>query len=108
MFKTPPYHSSEIERPVTVFLQLKRKKAGDCSDPKQFTYIPQVPGQCSANHRVISRENRGGEAVLFSADKEEVLRKKQKPLPHYEHWRGGGGRGGGAGSFGGGAGGGGE
>uniref|UniRef100_A0A7N6BFP3 RHD domain-containing protein n=1 Tax=Anabas testudineus TaxID=64144 RepID=A0A7N6BFP3_ANATE len=84
VFKTPPYHSAEIERPVTVFLQLKRKKAGDCSDPKQFTYIPQVP------------------------DKEEVLRKKQKPLPHYEHWRGGGGgRSGGAGGFGGAAGGGG-
>ncbi|KAF3707928.1 Nuclear factor NF-kappa-B p100 subunit DNA-binding factor KBF2 [Channa argus] len=79
VFKTPAYHRIEIERPVTVFLQLKRKKAGDCSDPKQFTYIPQVP------------------------DKEEVLRKKQKPLPHYESWRGGGGgRGGGAGGFGGG------
>ncbi|XP_027139162.1 nuclear factor NF-kappa-B p100 subunit isoform X4 [Larimichthys crocea] len=80
VFKTPPYHSAEIERPVTVFLQLKRKKAGDSSDPKQFTYIPQVQ------------------------DKEEVLRKKQKPLPHYETWRGGGGgggRGGGAGGFGG-------
>ncbi|XP_037321081.2 nuclear factor NF-kappa-B p100 subunit [Pungitius pungitius] len=82
VFKTPPYHSTEIERPVTVFLQLKRKKAGDSSDPKQFTYTPQVQ------------------------DKEEVLRKKQKPLPHYEPWRGGG-RGGGAGGFGGGAGGGG-
>ncbi|XP_049927233.1 nuclear factor NF-kappa-B p100 subunit isoform X1 [Epinephelus moara] len=84
VFKTPPYHSAEIERPVTVFLQLKRKKAGDSSDPKQFTYIPQVQ------------------------DKEEVLRKKQKPLPHYEPWRGGGGggggRGGGAGGFGGGGG----
>ncbi|XP_054455832.1 nuclear factor NF-kappa-B p100 subunit isoform X2 [Anoplopoma fimbria] len=77
VFKTPPYHSAEIDRPVTVFLQLKRKKAGDSSDPKQFTYIPQVQ------------------------DKEEVLRKKQKPLPHYESWRGGG-RGGGAGGFGGG------
>uniref|UniRef100_A0A8D3E8A5 RHD domain-containing protein n=1 Tax=Scophthalmus maximus TaxID=52904 RepID=A0A8D3E8A5_SCOMX len=89
VFKTPAYHSAEIERPVTVFLQLKRKKAGDSSDPKQFTYIPQVQ------------------------DKEEVLRKKQKPLPHYEPWRGGGGGGGGrgggaAGGFGGGAGGGGE
>ncbi|KAJ4923904.1 hypothetical protein JOQ06_028159 [Pogonophryne albipinna] len=42
VFKTPAYHSAEIERPVTVFLQLKRKKAGDSSDPKQFTYIPQV------------------------------------------------------------------
>ncbi|XP_069579873.1 nuclear factor NF-kappa-B p100 subunit [Brachyistius frenatus] len=83
VFKTPAYHSTEIERPVTVFLQLRRKKAGDSSDPKQFTYIPQVQ------------------------DKEEVLRKKQKPLPHYEPWRGGGGRGGGAGRFGGGAGGGG-
>ncbi|KAM7386006.1 hypothetical protein PAMP_002032 [Pampus punctatissimus] len=79
VFKTPPYHSTEIERPVTVFLQLKRKKAGDRSDPKQFTYIPQIQ------------------------DKEEVMRKKQKPLPHYEPWRGGGGggRGGGAGGFGG-------
>ncbi|XP_037638060.1 nuclear factor NF-kappa-B p100 subunit isoform X1 [Sebastes umbrosus] len=76
VFKTPPYHSAEIERPVTVFLQLKRKKAGDSSDPKQFTYIPHVQ------------------------DKEEVMRKKQKPLPHYEPWRGG--RGGGAGGFGGG------
>ena len=45
VFKTPPYHSAEIERPVTVFLQLKRKKAGDSSDPKQFTYIPHVQGQ---------------------------------------------------------------
>uniref|UniRef100_A0A3P9L527 Nuclear factor of kappa light polypeptide gene enhancer in B-cells 2 (p49/p100) n=1 Tax=Oryzias latipes TaxID=8090 RepID=A0A3P9L527_ORYLA len=75
VFKTPPYHSTEIQRSVTVFLQLRRKKAGDSSDPKQFTYIPQV---------------------------QEVLRKKQKPLPHYESWRGGG-RGGGAGGFGGGA-----
>lgn len=38
------------------------------------------------------------------SDKEEVLRKKQKPLPHYEPWRGGGGRGGGVGGFGGGGG----
>ncbi|XP_061693514.1 nuclear factor NF-kappa-B p100 subunit isoform X3 [Syngnathoides biaculeatus] len=73
VFKTPPYRSAEIERPVTVFLQLKRKKAGDCSDPKHFTYIPHIQ------------------------DKEEVLRKKQKPLPHYEPWRGGGANGGGFG-----------
>ncbi|KAM9803765.1 nuclear factor NF-kappa-B p100 subunit [Neosynchiropus ocellatus] len=78
VFRTPPYRSAEIERPVMVFLQLKRKKAGDCSDPKHFTYIPQVH------------------------DKEEVLRKKQKPLPHYESW--GGGFGGGAAGGGGGGG----
>uniref|UniRef100_A0A667Z1I2 Nuclear factor of kappa light polypeptide gene enhancer in B-cells 2 (p49/p100) n=1 Tax=Myripristis murdjan TaxID=586833 RepID=A0A667Z1I2_9TELE len=80
VFKTPPYHSLEIERPVTVFLQLKRKRAGDSSDPKQFTYVP------------------------HQQDREEVQRKKQKPLPHYDPWRGAGGRGG-AGGFGGGGGG---
>lgn len=45
VFKTPPYHSTEIDRSVTVFLQLKRKKVGDCSDPKQFTYVPQIQGE---------------------------------------------------------------
>uniref|UniRef100_M3ZDB6 Nuclear factor of kappa light polypeptide gene enhancer in B-cells 2 (p49/p100) n=1 Tax=Xiphophorus maculatus TaxID=8083 RepID=M3ZDB6_XIPMA len=75
VFKTPPYHNAEIERPVTVFLQLRRKKAGDSSDPKQFTYVPQV-------------------------QKEEVQRKKQKPLPHYDSWRGGRGRDGGPGASG--------
>ncbi|XP_037394444.1 nuclear factor NF-kappa-B p100 subunit isoform X2 [Pygocentrus nattereri] len=82
VFKTPPYHKTEIERPVTVFLQLKRKKGGDCSEPKQFTYIPQI------------------------LDKEEVQRKRMKPLPHpYDHWRGpqggAGGLGRGTGGFGG-------
>uniref|UniRef100_A0A8C8EH35 RHD domain-containing protein n=1 Tax=Oncorhynchus tshawytscha TaxID=74940 RepID=A0A8C8EH35_ONCTS len=86
VFKTPPYHSAEIERQVTVFLQLKRKKGGDCSDPKQFTYVPRVQ------------------------DKEEVQRKKQKPISYNDQWRGplggAGGAGRGAGGFGGGAGGG--
>lgn len=44
VFKTPPYHRPEIQGPVTVSLQLKRKKAGDSSDPKQFTYVPHVQG----------------------------------------------------------------
>ncbi|XP_070980765.1 nuclear factor NF-kappa-B p100 subunit-like isoform X1 [Oncorhynchus clarkii lewisi] len=87
VFKTPPYHSAEIERQVTVFLQLKRKKGGDCSDPKQFTYVPRVQ------------------------DKEEVQRKKQKPFFYNDQWGGplggAGGAGRGAGGFGGGAGGGG-
>ncbi|KAL2082947.1 hypothetical protein ACEWY4_020720 [Coilia grayii] len=75
VFKTPPYHSSEIDRPVTVFLQLKRKKGGDCSEPKQFTYVPQVQ------------------------DKEEVQRKRQKSLPHshFDSWPGPQGGAGGAG-----------
>ncbi|KAJ8250562.1 hypothetical protein COCON_G00224840 [Conger conger] len=88
VFKTPQYHSTEIDRPVTVFLQLKRRKGGDCSEPKQYTYVPQV------------------------LDKEEVHRKRQKPLPHsYDHWRGplggAGGPGRGQGGFGGAGGGGG-
>lgn len=44
MFRTPPYHKMKIERPVTVFLQLKRKRGGDVSDSKQFTYYPLVEG----------------------------------------------------------------
>ncbi|XP_036408052.1 nuclear factor NF-kappa-B p100 subunit-like isoform X1 [Megalops cyprinoides] len=88
VFKTPRYHSLEIDRPVTVFLQLRRKTGGDCSEPKQFTYVPHVQ------------------------DKEEVLRKRQKPLPHmYDHWPGpqggAGGQGRGAGGYGGAGGGGG-
>ncbi|KAL1263066.1 hypothetical protein QQF64_005805 [Cirrhinus molitorella] len=76
VFKTPPYRCADIARPVTVFLQLKRKKGGDCSEPKQFTYIP------------------------HNQDKEEVQRKRMKALPQpYDHWRGG--PQGGAGSFGG-------
>lgn len=35
----------KIERPVTVFLQLKRKRGGDVSDSKQFTYYPLVEGE---------------------------------------------------------------
>uniref|UniRef100_A0A8C4Z0F1 RHD domain-containing protein n=1 Tax=Gadus morhua TaxID=8049 RepID=A0A8C4Z0F1_GADMO len=73
VFRTPPYHSMEIQGSVPVFLQLKRKKAGDSSEPKIFTYVPHVH------------------------DKEEVQRKKLKPLSHYEPWRGGGGAGGGGG-----------
>uniref|UniRef100_A0A673GL85 Nuclear factor NF-kappa-B p100 subunit-like n=1 Tax=Sinocyclocheilus rhinocerous TaxID=307959 RepID=A0A673GL85_9TELE len=76
VFKTPPYRCTDITRPVTVFLQLKRKKGGDCSEPKQFTYIP------------------------HNQDKEEVQRKRMKALPQpYDHWRGG--PQGGAGAFGG-------
>uniref|UniRef100_A0A8D0HGF0 Nuclear factor kappa B subunit 2 n=1 Tax=Sphenodon punctatus TaxID=8508 RepID=A0A8D0HGF0_SPHPU len=44
VFRTPPYHKPKIDRPVTVFLQLKRKRGGDVSDSKQFTYYPVVEG----------------------------------------------------------------
>ncbi|XP_063163671.1 nuclear factor NF-kappa-B p100 subunit isoform X1 [Candoia aspera] len=80
VFRTPPYHKTKIDRPVTVFLQLKRKRGGDVSDSKQFTYYPVVE------------------------DKEEVERKRKKTLPQFpQHFGGGapmGGAGGGAGGFG--------
>lgn len=58
MFKTPQYHSTEIERPVTVFLQLKRRKGGDCSEPKQFTYVPQVQGESRRQGTAFSGEGK--------------------------------------------------
>ncbi|XP_069466569.1 nuclear factor NF-kappa-B p100 subunit [Ambystoma mexicanum] len=73
VFRTPPYHKMKIERPVTVFLQLKRKRGGDVSDAKQFTYYP------------------------LEQDKEEVERKKKKTLPSFHHHYGGGSPMGGAG-----------
>ncbi|XP_075278881.1 nuclear factor NF-kappa-B p100 subunit isoform X2 [Opisthocomus hoazin] len=79
VFRTPPYHKPKIDRPVTVFLQLKRKRGGDVSDSKQFTYYP------------------------VAEDKEEVERKRKKVLPQFpQHFGGGshmGGAGGGAGGF---------
>nr|XP_045217396.1 nuclear factor NF-kappa-B p100 subunit isoform X5 [Macaca fascicularis] len=82
VFRTPPYHKMKIERPVTVFLQLKRKRGGDVSDSKQFTYYPLVE------------------------DKEEVQRKRRKALPTFSQPFGGGshmggGSGGAAGGYGG-------
>ncbi|XP_070608075.1 nuclear factor NF-kappa-B p100 subunit isoform X2 [Erythrolamprus reginae] len=80
VFRTPPYHKAQIDRPVTVFLQLKRKRGGDVSDSKQFTYYPVVE------------------------DKEEVERKRKKILPQFpQHFGGGapmGGAGGGSSGFG--------
>ncbi|XP_063291284.1 nuclear factor NF-kappa-B p100 subunit [Pelobates fuscus] len=81
VFRTPPYHQQKIDRPVTVFLQLKRKRGGDVSDSKQFTYYP------------------------LEQDKEEVERKRRKEIPTFNHYFGGGaplgGAGGGSGGFGG-------
>ncbi|XP_056386540.1 nuclear factor NF-kappa-B p100 subunit [Hyla sarda] len=79
VFRTPPYHKQMIDRPVTVFLQLKRKRGGDVSDSKQFTYYP------------------------LEQDKEEVDRKRRKDLPSLNQFGGGapmGGAGGGSGGFG--------
>uniref|UniRef100_A0A8C5R8E9 Nuclear factor kappa B subunit 2 n=1 Tax=Leptobrachium leishanense TaxID=445787 RepID=A0A8C5R8E9_9ANUR len=80
VFRTPPYRQQKIDRPVTVFLQLRRRRGGDVSDSKQFTYYP------------------------VEQDKEEVERKRRKEIPTFNHYHGGGaplgGAGGGTGGFG--------
>nr|XP_023687181.1 nuclear factor NF-kappa-B p105 subunit-like [Paramormyrops kingsleyae] len=80
VFKTPKYRDLNLQKPISVFVQLKRKSDNETSEPKPFTYHPQV------------------------IDKEEVQRKRQKTLPNFQDYgnpgNGGGGglyRGGGAG-----------
>lgn len=112
VFRTPPYHKPKIDRPVTVFLQLKRKRGGDVSESKQFTYYPVVEGEhpppLSGQAGVCPPPAAGAAphptAPLLPADKEEVERKRKKVLPQFpQHFGGGshmGGAGGGAGGFG--------
>ncbi|KAK3091585.1 hypothetical protein FSP39_020963 [Pinctada imbricata] len=72
VFKTPAYHNQRISRPVNVTIMLQRKSDQETSDPKSFTYYPQT------------------------FDKEEIEKKRKKPLPNYPGGGGftGGGEGG--------------
>uniref|UniRef100_A0A672P4G4 Nuclear factor kappa B subunit 1 n=1 Tax=Sinocyclocheilus grahami TaxID=75366 RepID=A0A672P4G4_SINGR len=80
VFKTPKYRDQNLQKPISVFVQLKRKSDNETSEPKPFTYHPQI------------------------IDKEEVQRKRQKTLPNFQDYSGAGGgaggmfRGGGGGS----------
>ncbi|KAK9518504.1 hypothetical protein VZT92_023810 [Zoarces viviparus] len=80
VFKTPKYRDQNLQKPTSVFVQLKRKSDNETSEPKPFTYHPQI------------------------IDKEEVQRKRQKTLPNFQDFSG---HGGGAGLYRGGGGGGG-
>ncbi|XP_071485203.1 nuclear factor NF-kappa-B p105 subunit-like [Diadema antillarum] len=82
VFKTPAYRDTNIDRPVYVHVQLKRKSDNETSDPKPFTYHPQVP------------------------DREGILRKRKKHLAHFNEYSSSyqGSMGGGSGSIGGGGG----
>uniref|UniRef100_A0A669EAS0 Nuclear factor kappa B subunit 1 n=1 Tax=Oreochromis niloticus TaxID=8128 RepID=A0A669EAS0_ORENI len=77
VFKTPKYRDQNLQKPTSVFVQLKRKSDNETSEPKPFTYHPQI------------------------LDKEEVQRKRQKTLPNFQDFSGHGGgslyRGGGGG-----------
>ncbi|KAK1904338.1 Nuclear factor NF-kappa-B p100 subunit, partial [Dissostichus eleginoides] len=70
VFKTPKYRDQNLQKPTSVFVQLKRKSDNETSEPKPFTYHPQI------------------------IDKEEVQRKRQKTLPNFHDLSGGGGEGG--------------
>ncbi|XP_056138429.1 nuclear factor NF-kappa-B p105 subunit isoform X2 [Lampris incognitus] len=74
VFKTPKYKNLNLQQPTSVFVQLKRKSDNETSEPKPFTYHPQI------------------------IDKEEVQRKRQKTLPNFQDFSGQGG-GGGAGLY---------
>ncbi|XP_023646915.2 nuclear factor NF-kappa-B p105 subunit isoform X1 [Paramormyrops kingsleyae] len=62
VFKTPKYRDLNLQKPISVFVQLKRKSDNETSEPKPFTYHPQV------------------------IDKEEVQRKRQKTLPNFQDY----------------------
>ncbi|XP_073457744.1 nuclear factor NF-kappa-B p105 subunit isoform X3 [Aquarana catesbeiana] len=81
VFKTPKYRDPNISKPVSVFVQLRRKSDFETSEPKPFLYYPEIK------------------------DKEEVLRKRLKLMPNFSDGFGGSGAGsGGSGSGGGGGG----
>ena len=46
VFTTPPYIDKAIQRPVEVWLQLKRGKDKECSESLPFTYRPEEYGMC--------------------------------------------------------------
>ncbi|XP_041799441.1 nuclear factor NF-kappa-B p105 subunit [Chelmon rostratus] len=71
VFKTPKYRDQNLQKPTSVFVQLKRRSDNETSEPKPFTYHPQI------------------------IDKEEVQRKRQKTLPNFQDFSGHGGGGGG-------------
>ncbi|KAM9850005.1 nuclear factor NF-kappa-B p105 subunit isoform 2-T2 [Aulostomus maculatus] len=71
VFKTPKYRDQNLQKPTSVLVQLKRKSDNETSEPKPFTYHPQI------------------------IDKEEVQRKRQKTLPNFHDFSGHGGGGGG-------------
>ncbi|XP_066498585.1 nuclear factor NF-kappa-B p105 subunit [Hoplias malabaricus] len=66
VFKTPKYRDQNLQKPISVFVQLKRKSDNETSEPKPFTYHPQI------------------------IDKEEVQRKRQKTLPNFPDYGGSG------------------
>ena len=74
VFKTPSYHDINIDRPVYVHVQLKRKSDNETSDPKPFTYHPQVPGIIK---RAVSTKMSLMLFFIFSLYRAQILDKMQ-------------------------------
>uniref|UniRef100_A0A8C9SSL3 Nuclear factor kappa B subunit 1 n=1 Tax=Scleropages formosus TaxID=113540 RepID=A0A8C9SSL3_SCLFO len=49
VFKTPKYRNLNLQKPISVFVQLKRKSDNETSEPKPFTYHPQVIGKAESS-----------------------------------------------------------
>jgi hypothetical protein len=48
VFQTPPFYNLAIERPVTVWIALRRPSDSELSEPKPFLYLPQEFGKVLA------------------------------------------------------------
>ncbi|XP_077429538.1 nuclear factor NF-kappa-B p105 subunit [Vanacampus margaritifer] len=100
VFKTPKYRDQNLQKPTSVLVQLKRKSDSETSEPKPFTYHPQIIGTSFAppppppsnkDSRQLWRAVMSCALVRACVDKEEVQRKRQKTLPNFQDFSGGGG-----------------
>ena len=60
VFQTPPFYNLAIERPVTVWIALRRPSDSELSEPKPFLYLPQEFGKTliqSTHTHPISKAN---------------------------------------------------
>ncbi|XP_055016060.1 nuclear factor NF-kappa-B p105 subunit [Boleophthalmus pectinirostris] len=58
VFKTPKYRDLNLQKPTSVFVQLKRKSDNETSEPKPFTYHPQIIGTDKTRTQVIGHARR--------------------------------------------------
>lgn len=49
VFKTPKYRDQNLQKPTSVFVQLKRKSDNETSESKPFTYHPQIIGRSAGS-----------------------------------------------------------
>uniref|UniRef100_A0A4W5PAP8 Nuclear factor kappa B subunit 1 n=1 Tax=Hucho hucho TaxID=62062 RepID=A0A4W5PAP8_9TELE len=84
VFKTPKYRDLNLQKPTSVFVQLKRKSDNETSEPKPFTYHPQIIGEPFVPFFKLN----------ITHYSEEVQRKRQKTLPNFQDYSGHGGAGG--------------